>query len=85
MEPQEIDSNSGRHAGPLASTVLTEQIEKAMELATSVFGDAQFAKEWLNEPKLATDEKPPIALLGTEEGFARVMIFLHRIEWGILA
>ena len=61
------------------------QIEAAMELALSVFEDRDIAKEWLNEPNLATDNKPPIALLGSDEGFSRVQTLLHRIEYGVLA
>ncbi len=61
------------------------QIDAAMQLALSVFEDNKVAKDWLNEPNLATDNKPPIALLGTEEGFSRVQTLLHRIEYGVLA
>ncbi len=61
------------------------QIQSVLELASNIFESESAAKEWLNQPNLATDEKPPIALLGTEEGFLRVQTLLHRIENGILA
>jgi len=61
------------------------QIESVLRLAVSVFENEEVAREWLNQPNLATDEKPPIALLGTEEGFLRVQTLLHRIEYGVLA
>ncbi len=69
----------------IVSNAPTEQIEKALQVATAVFEDAQFAKDWLNQPNLATDGKPPIALLGTEEGFGRLELLLRRIEYGVLA
>jgi uncharacterized protein (DUF2384 family) len=54
-------------------------------LADEVFGDPQITKRWLKEPNMATGNKPPIELLGTEEGFARVQVLLRRIEAGVLA
>jgi putative toxin-antitoxin system antitoxin component (TIGR02293 family) len=63
----------------------TDQIESVMELAACVFEDQEVAKDWLNEPNLATDNKPPIALLGTKDGLLRVETLLHRIEYGVLA
>ncbi len=61
------------------------QLESILELAAGIFEDENAAKEWLNQPNLATDEKPPIALLGTEAGFLRVQTLLRRIEYGVLA
>ncbi len=61
------------------------QIEAAMDLALSVFEDRDAAVAWLNEPHLATNNKPPIALLGTEEGFLQLKALLGRIEHGVLA
>jgi putative toxin-antitoxin system antitoxin component (TIGR02293 family) len=61
------------------------QVESVLRLAVSVFENEEVAREWLNQPNFATDEKPPIALLGTEEGFLRVQTLLHRIEYGVLA
>ena len=62
-----------------------EQIEEVFNLANSVFENSQTAEEWLADRNLATDNKPPIALLGTESGLLRVTTLLHRIEYGILA
>ena len=53
-------------------------------LANKVFGDPQTAKEWLLEPNLATDNRSPLSLLGTNDGFLRVQILLRRIEYGVL-
>jgi hypothetical protein len=61
------------------------QMQSVLELAINVFENESVAREWLNQPNLATDERPPIALLGTEEGFLRVQTLLHRIEYGVLA
>ncbi len=63
----------------------TNQITAVMELANNVFEDREIAKDWLNEPNAATDNRPPIALLGTEGGLLRVQTLLHRIEYGVLA
>ena len=63
----------------------TDQIEKINELAKEVFEDEAAAKEWLLEPNLATDNKPPIDLLGSPDGYARVFTLLKRIEYGNLA
>jgi putative toxin-antitoxin system antitoxin component (TIGR02293 family) len=60
-------------------------MQSVLELAINVFENESVAREWLNQPNLATDERPPIALLGTEEGFLRVQTLLHRIEYGVLA
>jgi putative toxin-antitoxin system antitoxin component (TIGR02293 family) len=69
----------------LSMNLPTAQIESVMALAASIFEDRRMAREWLNRPNLATDNKPPIALLGSEEGFLRVTTLLRRIEYGILA
>lgn len=61
------------------------QIEEIRLLATRAFDDEDLATSWLTEPNLATDEKPPIALLGTPQGFDRVQNLLLRIQYGVLA
>ena len=61
-----------------------EHIQATLEVATDVFGDPKTAEEWLREPNLATDNKAPFALLDTEDGFARVITLLCRIEYGVL-
>ena len=50
-----------------------------------MFGDATAAMEWLQDPNLATYNKPPISLLGSDEGFEHVKTLLMRIEYGNLA
>jgi putative toxin-antitoxin system antitoxin component (TIGR02293 family) len=61
------------------------QIESALELAMDVFQDRDAAIAWLNEAHLATNNKAPIALLGTEEGFLHLKTLLSRIAHGVLA
>lgn len=61
-----------------------DDIETIRSLARDVFGDRVIASEWLQRPNLATDNRPPIALLGTQEGFHRVKTLLQRIEYGVL-
>ena|SRR5690349_7411974 len=62
-----------------------EQIEKARTLAGFVFDDAAVAESWLAEPNLALENKAPVELLGTAEGFGTVCNLLMRIEHGVLA
>ena len=62
-----------------------DQIADATALATEVFGDEAVALAWLREPNLATDNKAPVAILGTPEGLERVKNFLLRIQYGVLA
>ena len=69
----------------LSANLPTSQIERVLELASYVFEDSQFARNWLEQPNLATYDKPPIALLGTEKGLKHVETLLRRIEYGILA
>ncbi len=68
-----------------AANIPEGQIGSVMELATHIFEDAQFAEEWLNRPNPATDYKPPISLLGTENGLKRVKNLIHRLAYGIVA
>ena len=61
------------------------QISEICELAETVFEDKNAAVSWLCEPNLATDDAPPLDLLGTEAGFDRVKNLLLRIQYGVLA
>ena len=63
----------------------SEQIKEIEKVATEVFGDAAVALEWLQDPNLATYDKPPISLLGTDDGFIHLKNLLKRIEYGNLA
>jgi hypothetical protein len=73
-----------KHAVPHTSPP-AEQVKAATSLATDVFEDPAVAEKWLNDPNLATDNLPPLVLLGTPEGFDRVKTLLQRIEYGVLA
>src|SRR5437763_410409 len=63
----------------IVSHLPTDQIGRATSLAIEVFDDEEVAVAWLREPNLATDNKAPIALLGTTEGYERVRNLLLRI------
>ncbi len=63
----------------------SEQIREIQKVATDVFGDSAVALEWLQDPNLATYDKPPISLLGTDDGFTHLKNLLKRIEYGNLA
>ena len=53
--------------------------------AEEVFNDAEIAKRWLQHPNLAMDGKSPMAILDSENGYARVKTLLDRIDYGVLA
>jgi putative toxin-antitoxin system antitoxin component (TIGR02293 family) len=61
------------------------EIAEIKELSERVFDDKEVATAWLRQPNLATDDKPPIELLGTSDGFERVKNLLLRIQYGVLA
>lgn len=67
------------------SNAPVKQIRDIEALAEGVMGDKQLAHRWLSEPSLALNNRPPIELLGTPEGFDRVKTLLMRIERGVLA
>jgi len=69
----------------IQSNLPTGQMNSIVDLATKTFEDAEYANEWLNRPNPATDDKPPIALLGTEHGFKRVETLIQRLAYGIVA
>jgi putative toxin-antitoxin system antitoxin component (TIGR02293 family) len=62
-----------------------ESLAQLQALAEEVFGDKTMALDWLQQPNLATDGRPPIDLLSTSDGFERVKNLLLRIEYGVLA
>lgn len=65
--------------------VPTTQIEEISILASSVLGDSSEATKWLSESNLATDNRPPIDLIGEKDGYDRIKNLLLRIEYGALA
>jgi putative toxin-antitoxin system antitoxin component (TIGR02293 family) len=70
---------------PAVSESHVANIQAVEGLATAVFEDAAIAERWLREPNLATENRPPIELLDSPAGFARVTTLLERIEYGVLA
>ena len=61
------------------------QIEEITSLATAIFEDESKAVRWLSRINVATDDRPPLDLIGEENGYARVKNLLLRIEHGVLA
>jgi putative toxin-antitoxin system antitoxin component (TIGR02293 family) len=80
LKPSILASGSG---GPRSG--ISVKVHAIEHLAEAVFGDKEVATSWLREPNLATDNKPPVDLLGATEGYERVINLLLRIEYGILA
>jgi len=68
----------------VASHLPSKQIQSIFRHAEGVFGAPEVAGKWLQEPNLATDGRPPITLLGSEGGYARVKTLLDRIDYGVL-
>jgi putative toxin-antitoxin system antitoxin component (TIGR02293 family) len=62
-----------------------KHLRQILELASDVLGDWMDAEQWVVEPNPATDNKPPIELLGTEQGYQLVSNLLRRIQYGTLA
>lgn len=65
--------------------VSSEKFIRIRDLADEVFGDNLVAMEWIDDKNLALDNRAPIELIGTEEGFERVKTLLLRIQYGVLA
>ena len=67
------------------SHVPAKEIMAINTLAMDVLDDKEKALNWLTQPNLATDNRPPIELIGEEGGYDRVKNLLLRIECGALA
>ena len=48
------------------------QIEEITVLATAIFEDESTAVRWLSRANTATDDRPPLDLIGEQNGYARV-------------
>jgi uncharacterized protein (DUF2384 family) len=70
---------------PKRSVDLEALKESTAKHAAEVFGSAEIARRWLQEPNLAIDGRPPMELLDSESGYARVRTLLDRIDYGVLA
>jgi putative toxin-antitoxin system antitoxin component (TIGR02293 family) len=60
-----------------------EELTKAVERATEVFGDEEAAFRWLGTPVAALGYATPISCLGTHQGAMRVDDVLTQIEHGV--
>lgn len=65
--------------------VARTNVAEIQQFAAEVFEDEAIADRWLHEPNIATDNKSPIELVASEEGFSHVKMLLQRIEYGVLA
>ena len=69
-----------------AAASYARRLDATLSRATAALGDAERARRWLLRapgPR-ALDGLPPAALLTTDEGTARVLATLGRIEHGVL-
>jgi len=67
----------------MASHILVDRIVPVIAHAVAVFGDEHKASHWLSTPLPLFDNRPPSALLDSEEGIALVEQTLTRIEHNI--
>lgn len=72
-------------SAPSPNPNLAKELAGLIEHATDVFGDKAVAERWMETPNLATDDQPPMTLLGSEEGYLRVKTLIDRIDYGVLA
>ncbi len=72
-------------SAPSPSEHLSKGLTSLIENATEVFGDRAVAERWMQTPNLATDNRPPATLLGSEQGYLRVKALIDRIDYGVLA
>ncbi len=68
-----------------AQPAMSSSVLEITLLANKVFGNEQTAAEWLKQRHMATDDKAPLELISTGEGFERVKTLLLQIEYGVLA
>ena len=54
-------------------------------LAEDVFGDAEVADRWLNEPLAILGGESPLEIARSEEGASFVAQMLAKIDWGAAA
>ena len=69
----------------MEAKVPTVQIGQITALASAVLDDREKAERWLTQPNIATDNRPPLELIGEQGGYERVKDLLFRIEYGALA
>jgi len=59
-----------------------KRVESITKSAIRTFGDADFAREWLNSPNPALEHRIPIELAKTEAGSRQVEAVLTRFAHG---
>lgn len=82
--PAMKQDDSGKNLNDQSFSLATA-LSELEGLAEHVFGDKYVASSWLRQANLATDNVPPLDLIGTRTGFERVKNLLLRIEYGVLA
>jgi putative toxin-antitoxin system antitoxin component (TIGR02293 family) len=61
------------------------RLVRVYDQAVRVFGEADSAREWLEESKIRFEERSPLAMLSTEAGGRLVEEFLIQIDEGMFA
>jgi putative toxin-antitoxin system antitoxin component (TIGR02293 family) len=64
-------------------TTAAEPMVRVIARAVEVLGTSEKALRWLNAPVRSLGDQPPMSLLGSPEGIARVEDALGRIEHGV--
>jgi putative toxin-antitoxin system antitoxin component (TIGR02293 family) len=74
-----------RRAGKLdtAESLRLEMLEKMYSLAHEVLGDEARAKRWLTQPLTGLDNKAPLELLTSIQGYETIRNSLYRQAYGM--
>ena len=67
-----------------ANNVPDQELRRALDLATEVFGDRDKAMFWLQDRNLQTGNRPPVSILGTPSGLQIVETVLGQIKYGMI-
>jgi uncharacterized protein (DUF2384 family) len=74
-----LPTSPAQTTDPLAIEPLVRVIARAVE----VLGTSEKALRWLNAPVRSLGDRPPVSLLNSPEGIARIEDTLGRIEHGV--
>lgn len=67
-----------------SNQIKTKRLIEVQSRAINVLGE-QYFEHWLDTPKLALDNKIPLELVQTKQGYEDVLNLLGRIEQGVFS
>ena len=83
LEDTPIAANASPSPTSLETKPILEPFVRVIARAIEVLGSSEKALRWLETPVRSLGDQPPVSLLGTPEGRARVEDVLGRIEHGV--